>query len=421
MAARSFAPFRHRTFALFWCGSVVSNIGTIMEAVALGYYVQVHTGRATWNGIVAALGFLPTAVMAPVGGALADRLDRRHLLLASTMGATTLAALMTFVVASNRGAPATIAAIAFLAGSVNALGWPAFQSLLPELVPPEDLVAAVGLSAAQWNLARVIGPVVAGLVISFGSVSWALGINTVSFFSVLAVLLVIRFPARPPTINPAPIAAAIRAGWTYLRGEPSLWTAFRIQWLNCFLASGYIGLVPAVARKVFHGDKGLTAAMSSAMGVGAVLATLGFGSLAGRVGVRRVLLGATLGLPVATVVYAAAPRPWLGMIGLAALAFCYLSSLSSTTAIAQTTAPAALRGRVLASNAMGLGLLYPVAVFSQGVLGDAIGLRWAMTTFAAILAAVLLAVALFKPAFVRPLRHLGPSATSAAESERRYA
>ena len=409
MAARSFAPFRHRTFVLFWCGSVVSNIGTITEAVALGYYVQLRTGRATWNGIVAALGFLPTAVMAPIGGALADRIDRRRLLQASTTGATILAALMTFVVASNRGAPGTIAAISFLAGSVNALGWPAFQSLLPELVPPEDLVAAVGLSAAQWNLARVIGPVVAGLVISFGSVPWALGINTVSFFSVLAVLVVIRLPVRPPVKDPEPIFAAIRSGWTYLRGEPTLWAAFRIQWLNCFLASGYIGLVPAVARKVFHGGKGLTAAMSSAMGVGAVVASVGFGSLAARIGVRRVLLGATIGLPVATVLYAAAPRPWVGMIGLATLAFCYLSSLSSTTAVAQTTAPAALRGRVLASNAMGLGVLYPIAVFTQGLLGDVIGLRWAMALFAAVLAFVLIAVSLFNPAYVRPLRHLGAS------------
>ncbi len=317
MTARSLRPFRYRTFSLFFAGSVVSNVGTIMESVALGYYVQQRTGQATWNGIVAALGFLPTAVLAPVGGALADRISRRKLLLIANGAAAVCAALMTFMVATNRGAPAVIALISFGAGASNALGWPALQSLLGELVPPEDLVAAVGLSAAQWNLARVIGPAVAALVISVGSVTWALAVNTASFFVVLAVFAVLPFAHRPKPQHHERVFASIQLGWAYVRRQPTLWSAFRLQWLNCLLGSAYIGLVPAVAAKVFHGGEGMTAALSTAMGVGAVGASFGFGSLVAAAGPRRVMIGATVGLPVATVFYGLAPVPILAMVAVA--------------------------------------------------------------------------------------------------------
>ena len=402
MARPTFAPFRYRAFTLFWIGSFVSNIGTVLESVALGIYVQDRTGKATWNGIVAALGFLPTGLCAPIGGALADRMSRKRLLGYSTVAMMLLATLMTVIVATNRGAPIVIALISFAGGAANALGWPAFQSLLPELVPPEMLVSAVGLSSAQWNLARVVAPLCAALVVTFAGIPWALGFNAVSFLAVLAVVVVVQVPvvARAPSTQS--VMAAIRQGWSYVRGQPVLWLNLRTLCFNAFFGAAYIGLVPAVARKVFHGGKALTGVLSTAMGFGAVIAAVLLGSLVSRFGVRRVIVGISIGMPCATILYGLAPSPLVAVPAITALGFCYLTGMLSYTTVVQSRTPPELRGRVLSINTVGLGLAYPLAVFVQGALGDRIGLRGAMVTFGLVALGSLAFIRLRRPAIAEP-------------------
>lgn len=382
MAAPSFAPLRNRVFARFFVGSFISNVGTIMEQIALGIYVQERTGQAAWNGVVAALGFLPTALLSPLGGVLADRISRRRLMVITTAVSLALAAVMTVVVATDHGHPLVLAAISFGTGCANALGWPAFQSMLPDLVGPDELIAAVGLSNAQWNLARVVGPALAGITVATAGVTVALAINTASFLAVLGVLAVVRLPSVVSATVGQRVLAAIAEGWRYVRGEPALWTVLRVQSLNCLGASAYIGLVPAVARKVHGGGEGYTAVLSTAMGIGAVSAAFSLGVLVSRVGVRRVLGGATVALPFASGAYALAPTRWLAAPALAVLAFSYMASLLAVSSVNQMRAPAALRGRVLSIGTMSLGVLYPIAVTVQGRLGDAWGLRKAILVFA---------------------------------------
>ena len=403
MPGPSFAPFRHRVFALFWVGAFVSNVGTIMEQVALGIYVQQRTGQAGWNGAVAALGFLPTALLGPIGGVLADRVSRRTLMVVTTSASLVLAAGMTALVGTGHGAPGAIAAISFATGCANALAFPAFQSMLPDLVPGEDLIAAIGLSGAQWNLARVVGPALAGVTVAVAGVATALAVNAASFLAVLAVLAVVRLPPPSRASAGLSIRTAVAQGWRHVRRDPALSVATRTQALNCFFASAYIGLVPAVARKVFAGGEGFTAALSTAMGVGAVSSAVVFGSLVRRFGTRRVLVGVTLALPLATVGYAVSPTRLAALGGLAVLAFCYLTSLSTVSSVTQVRAPAELRGRILSVNTVVLGLLYPLAVSLQGRLGDAVGLRKAMLVFAAGHVATLVVVRAVRPRLTAPL------------------
>lgn len=399
----SFAPFRHRVFALFWVGAFVSNVGTIMEQVALGIYVQDRTGEAAWNGAVAALGFLPTALLGPLGGVLADRVSRRALMLGTTGASLVLAAAMTVLVGTDHGAPGAIAAISFATGCANALAFPAFQSMLPDLVPREDLIAAIGLSGAQWNLARVVGPALAGVTVAAAGVTTALAVNTASFSTVLAVLWVVRLPPPGRASVGLSVRAAFAQGVRYVRHDPALRVATATQGINCFFASAYIGLVPAVARKVFSGDEGFTAVLSTAMGIGAVTSALAFGSLVRRYATRRVLVTVTVALPVATMLYALAPTRPAAAVGLALLAFCYLTSLSTVSSVAQMRSPAELRGRILSVNTVTLGLLYPVAVSVQGRLGDAVGLRRAMVGFAVAHVVVLAALRLARRGVTAPL------------------
>ncbi len=330
--SRSFAPFRQRRFALLWAGAFVSNIGTWMETVGVGILVTTATGKAGWTGLVAAAGFVPTALLAPVGGALADRVPRRTLLLTTTSFQILFAALLTLVTSLGDPSPGLVTLIVLGAGCANAIGFPAFQSMLPDLVPREDLPGAVALSSAQWNLGRVIGPALAGLVIGLGGYELAFALNTLSFFAVFAVVASFRLP---PPVSSAGVSifGSIREGARFVRGDAALRFVVGCMALNSLLAAPFIALIPAVALEVFHEEKLGTAALVTSQGIGAVCMGLALATLFGRFGTRRVLLGVLFSLPVALVLYALAPTLPLAVVAIFAVGALYLGSLSSFTTV----------------------------------------------------------------------------------------
>ncbi len=400
--SRSLAPLRHRQFALLWSGAFLSNIGTWMETIGVGVLVTTETGQAGWAGLVAAAGFVPSAVLGPFGGALADRVPRRTLLLATSTVQTGLAAILTLLTAAGTPHPGVVTLIVLAAGCALALGFPAYQALLPDLVPREDLPGAVALSSAQWNLGRVIGPALAGLVIRFGGYEWAFGLNTVSFLAVIGVLVVLRLP-RPAHATDSSIVAAIVTGARFVRTDPGLRVVVGYMALNSLLAAPFIALVPAVALKVFHNEQAGTAALVTAQGVGAVLMGLSLGLLHARFGNRRVLLGVLWGLPAALVGYAFAPTLPIAVVAIFVVGFLYLGALSSFTTIAQLRAPTELRGRVLSVLMVLLGTLYPLGSVAQGAIADRVGLRVTTAGAAVLMAAVLLMVRLTRPNLTRAL------------------
>lgn len=345
-----------------------------METVAVGILVQTSTNKATWSGLVLAAGFAPNGLLGPIGGALADRLPRRVLLLMTTTVQTALAGTLAALAAFGKPAPGLVVLIVFLSGCANAIGFPAYQALLPDLVPVEDLAGAVALSSAQWNLGRVIGPALAGVVIALGSYASAFTINALSFFAVIFVLLSLRLPA-PEREGHAPLLQSIRDGVRFSRADPGLRVALVVIGFAAFLTAPFIAMVPAFGDKVFHDPTTGTAALVTAQGIGAVAMGLALGPLHARFGNRRTLLAAATLLPLALVGYASAPSLWLGVVGIAFVGFLYLGLLSSCTTIAQLRAPTYIRGRVLSLLMAILGILYPIGTVAQGALGDSVGLR----------------------------------------------
>ncbi len=408
--SRSFAPFRHRRFALLWAGAFVSNIGTWMETVGVGILVTTATGKAGWTGLVAAAGFVPTALLAPLGGALADRVPRRTLLLITTAFQITFAALLTFVTSVGDPSPALVTLIVFGAGCANAIGFPAFQAMLPDLVPREDLPGAVALSSAQWNLGRVIGPALAGLVIGLGGYELAFFLNTMSFFAVFAVVASFRLPP-PAGASGLSILGSMREGARFVRGDAALRFVVACMALNSLLAAPFIALIPAVALDVFHEEKLGTAALVTAQGLGAVCMGLALATLFARFGTRRVLQGVLYTLPVALVLYALAPTLPLAVVAIFFVGGLYLGSLSSFTTVAQLRAPAELRGRVVSVLMMLIGALYPIGSIAQGAIADEIGLRATTTGAAVLLGALLLTWRVFRP---RAADAIGDTITTAA-------
>jgi len=410
----SLAPFRHRRFALLWAGAFVSNIGTWMETVGVGILVTTSTGKAGWTGIVAAAGFVPQAVLAPLGGALADRVPRRTLLLATTAAQTVFAGLLAFLASVGTPSPGGVTLIVLGAGCASALGFPAFQALLPDLVPVKDLPGAIALSSAQWNLGRVIGPALAGIVIGLGGYELAFSINTASFFAVLAVIASFTLP--PPSFHgDTSIAEAVREGARFVRRDPALRFVVESLALNSLLAAPFIALIPAVALKVFHEEKLGTSVLVTAQGLGAVCMALSLAHLFSRFGARRTLLS-LLGLqPVGLVLYALSPALAFAAVAIFGVGFFYMGCLSSFTTIAQLRAPAELRGRVVSVLMMLLGALYPIGAITQGAIADHIGLRATTAGAAALLGLGFLLRMVLRPRSADALAEIGARPTDVAD------
>ena len=375
-----------------WSGALVSNIGTWMESVALAYYVADTTGKPSWSAIVAAAGFIPAAVVGPVGSAMADRLDRRRVLITTNALSALIAATLAIWVGSGNATPAGIAVLSFVAGAVGMFGFPSFQTSLPDLVPREHLVAAIGLSNAQWNLGRILGPALAALAMTIGGITTALWCNVVSFAAVIVAVSTAGLPHRESSRRP--IFAALADGARFARQHPAMRRMLALMIATMLIGSPFIAFVSQMATNVFNGSAKATSLLVVSQGIGAVTAAFTLGGLSKRLGVWRLLTGAVLLLGPALVCYAIAPHLWVAAIGLAVVGLLYGYSFTSFAGVAQQSAPDEMRGRVLAVNSFVLGLLFPVGTLIQGAFADIAGLRWVTAVSGLLLFAVTLVLTL---------------------------
>jgi MFS family permease len=274
---------------------------------------------------------------------------------------------------------------------------------MPDLVPRNELTSAVALGAAQWNLGRVIGPLLAGVVIGFGGFEMAFAVNTLSFLAVIAAIAPLRLPPPTPTEGES-IATAILDGARFSRREPGIRAVMTYLALNSLLAAPFIALVPAVALKLFDNEADGTAALVTAQGLGAVLMAISLGGLAERFGHRRVLLNAVTALPVTLILYALAPSLPVALVAIFFVGAAYLGCLSSFTTVAQLRAPDALRGRVMSALMVLLGILYPLGAVLQGTIADQIGLRATTTGAAVLLGVSVLFIRIARPGFDAEVR-----------------
>ncbi len=386
-----------------WSAAFLSNSGSWMQTVAVGVLVTARTGHAGWTGLVAAAAFLPIGLLSPVGGAIADRIDRRRWLLLTTLGETAFAALLAILSATGHAHPVAVTLVVFGGGAMAAIGFPAYQAMLPDLVERDELLGAISLSSAQFNLGRVVGPALAGLVIVVGSYTWAFAVNAVSFFAVVMALLVVR--PRAPTHPPEPgnlvrrLVSGARVAWA----EPGCRTAIGLIGTVALLASPFIALVPAVALRFFHQQAGGTSVLVTAQGIGAVAGALALTPLASRFGRRRVLLVDLVMLPTLLVLYAFAPTLPIGALAIFAVGASYIGVLSGLNTVVQLRAPSVSRGRVLGLYMMALGTIYPLGAVLQGTVADRVGLRQVTAGSAVVLVIMLLAFFARRPDLVASL------------------
>src|SRR3954467_2748887 len=220
---RSFPAFRHRNFILFWSGSLVSNIGNWMQKVTVPYVLLfVMDTSPIWVGIATVSQFLPSVVLGPYAGAFADRFPRKRVVIISQCVQGVIAAVMWLAWVSGVRSPAAYVLLVGAGGIANGLNMPAFQALVSDCVPREDLLNAVTVTLGQFNAARAVGPALTGLVLAWWGPSWAFMINAVSFIGVIAALLVMHVRAFIPNPDQRSVLSEFAEGLRYARRQPGL-------------------------------------------------------------------------------------------------------------------------------------------------------------------------------------------------------
>jgi MFS family permease len=397
---------RHRDFAIVWTASMVSNAGSWMQTVAVGAFVTARTGRASWAGLAAAAAFLPIGLLAPVGGALADRLNRRTFILVVSVFEAGTATLLAWMAATDRARPGSVTAVVFVAGCLAAIRLPFNQAMMLDLVERDEFLAAASLTSAQYNFGRVFGPSLAGVVIAVWGYSWAFTVNAVSFFAVVAGMAVIRIPHVRST-DPSPLWERIRVGARAARANPGARAAIPLMAVIAFLVSPFIALIPARAYQLAPHNSdhiaAITGWLTTAQGVGAVIGALAIAPLAFRFGRRRMLLFNVIASPIVLMLYASVKSAWLAVALLGVVGALYIGVLSGLSNVVSLWAPTELRGRILSLYLVALGAIYPVGGLFQGWIADKIGLAETTVIGAGALVAIVVTWQIVAPASLHPL------------------
>lgn len=417
MPLASLQPLRSRNFALMWSAALVSNVGSWMQSVALGVVVTAWTHDPTWAGLAAAAAFLPMGLLAPVGGAVADRFDRRRLLIVTTVGEAGFAAGLA-VLAAHHAAPGAMVVAAFFGGVCAAIGFPAYQAMLPDLVPGQDLLAAVSLSSAQFNLGRVVGPALAGVVLVAGSASWAFAVNAASFGAVVVALVLLRLPRhQPATAGEEGMVASMVEGTRLALSEPGCRSAVVLIAVVALVGSPFIALVPALVKLGLHRGAGDTSLLVAAQGVGAVTGALALAGLARSMGRRRLLGRALLAFPVALVCYGLAPTVLTATVAIVVVGATYIGVLSGLNTVVQLRAPTAARARVLAVYMTALGTMYPIGAVAEGAIGRLVGMHAVTVGAGIVLVAIMATVVRLAPRTMATLDDPAPAPSPAMSGE----
>jgi MFS family permease len=393
----SLRAFEHPGYFAVWMGALVSTIGTWMETVSMGVYVTQETGRAEWTGGIVALTFLPSVVLSPVGGALADRFDRRAYVALGTVVQLVLAGVLTLLAFTHQLSVPAVGVVSLLNGCASTLTNPAFSAMLAELVPPRDLHSAMSLNSAQFNLGRIIGPALAAVVLGIGGPSWALLVNTLSFVAVLVALSRVQTPVREKAPVSTGLWKQIGQGFSAARGDADISLMLWSTLLVAGLVAPFIGLVPVFAIREFGQGAAATSLLVTCQGAGAVTAALVVGTLVDSLGQRRLLGYLALTIGAVSSLYWLSPTLPVAAVGIFVLGANYMMLMSGTHAYCQARVPRQLQARMSSLYSMVLGGGYAAGVWGLGALADRVSLRFVMITSSVLFLALVLTLRLLRP------------------------
>ncbi len=388
--AHAFTALSYPSFRLVWGGALLSNIGSWMQNIARDWLVYELSGRQEfWLGLNGFAEGVVLIVALPVGGVLADRLDRKTLLIIANLYQAILAASLAVLAASGRLEAWHIVALTAANGLGDALRIPAAQSMMPMLVDRRDLPNAVALGSLQFNISRVIGPMLGGITLKMLGPAWSFGINSASFFASIAALsLIPALPRRKPSGQSA--LRSLRQAASYVRGRPDLTMMLLMVVTGGLLAAPMMKLLPAYAKHALDGGEATFSAMLSWFGGGAMLGAVLMAARSGRGPTPWRALPMLIGLGAAQIALGFATSRYVAfpLASLMGLLFVGLMVRLNTALLHSSRDE--LRGRVASFQMLAFRGGVPAGAFLAGILAQATNVRWAFWTFGAglILAAM---------------------------------
>jgi MFS family permease len=382
----------HRNFRIVWFAALGSTIGTWMQNFAQSWLVFDLTRSNFYKGVDDFLAQLPIVLFMLIGGVIADRHDRRKLLTGSqyvqAFSAFALAALIFW----HHVTIWHIFALSFVTGCGQAFGGPAYQSMIPSLVPRRDLPNAIALNSTQFNLSRVLGPVAGNLVLVGIGAAACFALNGLSFFIVVIALASLRLPPHMPSTTHRAIGEDLKSGLSYMARSRLMLTLTVLVFVSTFLVMPILTLMPAFATNVLVNGPGTPATRLSMLmacqGLGAIVGALVVGSLGRFRHMGLALLGvqAVQGLLIAA--FAASQTFALSLVLLFIGGIFFMAVFSISFSIVQLTVPDELRGRVVSIYMVALRSGWPLGGLLAGRLADSFGAPRVMIVNALLLSVI---------------------------------
>jgi MFS family permease len=364
---------RHRNYRLFFAGQLISLIGTWMQMTAQPWLVYRLTGSSLLLGTVGFASQIPVFLLATLGGNLADRYNRRRVVIATQTASMILAFILSILTLTGAIRAWHIIVLSTLLGIVNAFDMPGRQAFIVELVDKDDLMNAIALNSSIFNGARVLGPAVAGMLIAGIGEGWCFFANGVSFIAVIIGLLMMDLKPRAAVAHKSSGVSDVLEGFRYVRRTRPVRAVLLLLGLISIAGMPYTVLMPIFADRILHGG---------ARGMGILTGTAGLGALAGAMflaaqsGTHRLgkLVAYTCaGFGVSLILFAFSRNFWLSALFLFPVGFSFMTQMASTNTLIQTMVPDHLRGRVMAVHVMTFMGMGPFGSIMAGAVAHRLG------------------------------------------------
>jgi MFS family permease len=364
---------RHRNYRLFFGGQIISVTGTWMQSVAQGWLVYRLTGSAELLGFIGFASHIPLFLLAPLGGAVADRFSRHRVIVASQGAAMLQAAVLAALTLSGRVQVWHVAALAAFLGIVHAFDVPARQAFVIDMVGRDDLINAIALNSSIFNGARMIGPAVAGVLVAVIGEGWCFFVNAVSYGAVITGLLAMTRTARGHNARREAVLAETIAGFRFVARTAPVRSLLLLLGLVSLVGMPYLVLMPIFADDVLHGGARGLGLLVGATGAGAFTAALTMAARRGVRGLGRWVALAAAGFAVSLLLFSLSRSFPLSVALLLPTGFCMMVQMASSNTLVQAMVPDELRGRVMAVYSMMILGMAPFGALLAGALAQRLG------------------------------------------------
>lgn len=383
----TFSSLKIWNYRLYFTGQAISLCGTWMQSIAQSWLVLKITGSGTALGLVIALQHLPILLLGPLGGVIADRFPKRKILFFTQSASGILALILGALVATDTVQLWMLYVLAFMLGLVNTIDNPTRQTFVIEMVEKEQIGNAVALNSTQVNVARIIGPAIAGVLIATIGLAWCFAVNGISYIAVLIALFMMRTDDLHPIVSVPRAKGQLREGFRYVASNPLLRDTLIMMAIIGTLSYEFNVILPLFARFTFNGDARTYAALTSAMGLGSVIASLFTANRKKRS--PEMLVRAMFLFAMTMFLVAVAPNFTIALIAMVLVGASSINVVTLGNVMLQLESAPEMRGRVMALWTVAFLGSTPIGGPIIGWVGEYAGPRWGLAVggFAALFAA----------------------------------